>query len=171
MVAIRHGSDYLNTVEVRTHVSRLQKHAGAIAGDTVAVYAFAGMESITLDDRARLAGLVFQLVTHAVRDGSLDSRTPVVAELGQMMGARAIDVRVVFNVVYLMERSALDELAIDESFGATSQPWRVVAQMVRRASFDVCAAFAESTVPRQQPRGHHRSADHPPHQGRLRSRS
>jgi diguanylate cyclase (GGDEF)-like protein len=78
-----------------------------------------------------------------VRDGAVDSRTAVVAELGQLLTDKRIDARMVFNVVYLTERTALDEVAADDLFGATSQPWPVVAQMVRRASFDVCGAFTE----------------------------
>lgn len=139
-------SDYAQEgVELRAHVARsLQGRAEVIVKDTMAVYAFAGMESIAPDDRARLAGLIFQLITHAVREGTLDSRSAAVADLGHMMRGKAIDVRALFNVVYLMERSALDELAVEESFGATSEPWPVIAHMVRRASFDVCAACSET---------------------------
>lgn len=138
-------SNYVqDVVELRTHVARsLQGRAEAIVKDTIAVYPFAGMESISLDDLAPLAGLIFQLITHAIREGTLDSRTTAVADLGQMMEKKEIDLRGAFNITYLMERSALDELAVDESFGATSEPWPVIAQMVRRASFEACAAFSE----------------------------
>jgi diguanylate cyclase (GGDEF)-like protein len=137
--------DYVqDVVELRRHIVRsLQGSSEAIVKDTIAVYPFAGMESIALDHLTPLAGLIFQLITHAIRDGTLDSRTGAVAELGQMMGEKEINLRGAFNIAYLMERSALDELAVDESFGATSEPWPVIAQMVRRASFDVCAAFSE----------------------------
>ena len=44
-----------DAVELRTHVARsLQARAEAIAKDTIAVYAFAGMENVALDDRAAL---------------------------------------------------------------------------------------------------------------------
>ncbi len=147
MVADLQGadSDYVqDVVELRMHVARaLQGRAEAIVKDTIAIYPFAGMESIAVENLARLAGLIFQLVTHAIREGTLDSRTAAVVELGLMMGEKEIDLRGAFNISYLLERSALDELAVEESFGATSQPWPVITQMVRRASFDVCAAFSE----------------------------
>ena len=150
MVAELPGADsgYVqDAVELRTLVARsMQARAEAIVKDTIAVYAFAGLESVGLDDRTSLADLLFQLITHAVRDGTLDSRTAAVAELRQVMGEKDIDVPVVFNLVYLMERSALDELAVEESFGAASEPWPVIAQVVRRASFDVCAAFSASAT-------------------------
>ncbi len=49
-----------------------------------------------------------------------------------------------FTFVYLIERTTLDELALDESLGATSEPWPVVAQLA-------CAARARSiSLPRTQ---------------------
>ena len=134
--------------ELRAHVVRsLLLRAEAIVKDTIAVYAFAGMESVDLDDRARLAGEVLDLIARAVREGALDARSAAVADLGQMTRDLDIDVRALFNVVYLMERSALDELAVEESLGAASVPWPVIAHMVRRASFDLCAACSESRDP------------------------
>jgi diguanylate cyclase (GGDEF)-like protein len=139
-----HDDDAQDAVELRTQLGRsLHGRAEAIVGDTISVCLFAGMERVATEDRARLVGLTFQLLTGAVREGALDSRTAVVAQLGQLLTDRGIDARMLFNVVYLMERTALDEVAGDDSFDASSQPWPVVAQMVRRASFDVCAAFTE----------------------------
>ena len=48
-----------------------------------------------------------------------------------------------FDFVYLMERTVLDEIALDGAIGATSEPWPVVAQAVRKASFDLMAAYFE----------------------------
>ena len=137
--------DYVQDVaELRTHVARaLQARAEAIVKDTIALYPFAGMESIALDNLARVSGLIFQLMAHALREGTLDSGTAAVVELGQVMGEKEIGLRDAFNIAYLMERSALDELAVEESFGATSEPWPIITQIVRRASFDACAAFSE----------------------------
>jgi diguanylate cyclase (GGDEF)-like protein len=42
-----------------------------------------------------------------------------------------------------MERSVLDELALDTQIGATSVRWLLVSQAVRRASFDLLAAYFE----------------------------
>jgi diguanylate cyclase (GGDEF)-like protein len=136
--------DVRGVVELRAQLGRsLLSRAEVIVRDTISVCLFAGTERVAQDDRARLVGLIFQLMAGAVRDGALDSRTAVVGELGQLLTDKGIDARMVFNVVYLTERTALDEVAGDDLFGATSQPWPVIAQMVRRASFDVCAAFTE----------------------------
>ncbi len=65
------------------------------------------------------------------------------SDLRQLALDFGLTVRQLFGLVYVIERAALDELALDESFGATSEAWPGVAQMVRRASFDVLAAVAE----------------------------
>ena len=134
-----------DSAELRAHVERsLRGRADAIVNDVMAVSAFAGMESSELTVRARLAGVIRQLITSAVREGTVDSRSAAIADLGHVLGETDIDVRALFNVVYLIERSALGELAVDESFEATSEPWPVIAQMLRRASFDVCAMLSEA---------------------------
>jgi diguanylate cyclase (GGDEF)-like protein len=53
--------------------------------------------------------------------------------------------------VYLTERSALDELALSEQIGATSEGWPLTCQLVRRGSFDVLAAFTDRIL--QEPTG------------------
>src|SRR5688572_21782183 len=129
--------------KLRTYVSRsLEGRAEVIVGDTISVCLFAGMERVAVEDRTRLVGLIFPLLAGAVRDGAVDWRTPAVGELGQFLTHKDIDTRILFNVVYLAERTALDEISVD-SFGATSQSWPAVAQMVRHASFDVCSALTE----------------------------
>lgn len=133
-----------DAVELRHHLARaLQGGAEAIVKDSVAIYAFAGMENVGTDDRARLADLILQLITSAVRDGALDARGAPAAELGLLASEKDVAIALLFSVVYLMERSALDELAVDDSFGASSETWPSIVQIVRRASFDVCAAFSE----------------------------
>jgi diguanylate cyclase (GGDEF)-like protein len=88
---------------------------------------------------------VVQLLALAVRDGRLDPRGPVVAELHRVMGERPLAVEQLFTFAYLLERTALDEVALDEQIGVTSEPWPLVAQLVRRASFDLLAAYVERT--------------------------
>jgi diguanylate cyclase (GGDEF)-like protein len=136
--------DVQDVVELRTHLARsLRGREEAIVQETVAVCLFAGLEAVPAEDRASLVGLIFKLLADAVREGALDSRTTGMAELGRLLTGKGIDARTVFNVVYLMERTALDEIAADDSFEDAAQPWAVIAQTVRRASFEVCGAFTE----------------------------
>ena len=134
-------SDYVEErTELRTHVSRTLAHrAETIVSDAVSVLAFAGMERVEPDDRAKIAHLILGLITESARDGEVDTRRPVIGELRAFAGDRDVTIRPLFGLVYVMERAALDELALDESFGATTEPWPSIAQIVRRASFDVLA--------------------------------
>ncbi len=136
--------DVADPAELRGRLARsLEERAEAIVDDAVAVSAFAGMESLALADRSRLVRSILQLLTHAVREAALDSRSADITDLSQVFLETALDIRTIFNVAYLLERSSLGELAIDESFGATSETWPAISQAVRRASFDVCATFCE----------------------------
>src|SRR5579871_2870199 len=86
--------------------------------------------------------LLIELLAIALRDGKLDPRSGFVADLNRMALERALPIEQLFTFVYLVERTALDELALTESIGATTEPWPLVAQLVRRASFDLLAAYA-----------------------------
>ena len=131
-------------MQERSQTARiLEQHSEGILKDAVAIFPFAGAESSDHDRSANLADVMLHLLTTAVREGELDQRTGRVADLRQLARDFGLTVRQLFGLVYVMERAALDELALDESFGATSDAWPGVAQMVRRASFDVLAAIAE----------------------------
>lgn len=138
-------SDYVEErSELRSHVANgLNARGATIVNDAVTVSPFAGMEGVTAEDSSRLATQILQLLAAAVLEGGLDSRSAIVADARELALARSINVRSMFGFVYVMERFALDELALDESFGATSEPWPAIAQIVRRASFEVLAAFSE----------------------------
>ena len=131
-------------MQERSQTARiLEQHSEGILKEAVAIFPFAGAESSDHDRSANLADVMLHLLTTAVREGELDQRTGRVADLRQLARDFGLTVRQLFGLVYVMERAALDELALDESFGATSDAWPGVAQMVRRASFDVLAAIAE----------------------------
>src|SRR6266705_1179950 len=143
MLAVLESTD-TEKVQERSQVARiLEQHSDVILNDAVAIFPFAGAESSDHDRSANLADLILQLLTTAVREGELDQRTGRVADLRQLAIDFSLTVRQLFGLVYVIERAALDELALDESSGATSEGWPGIAQMVRRGSFDVLAAVAE----------------------------
>jgi diguanylate cyclase (GGDEF)-like protein len=114
-----------------------------ITADTVAIFPFSGAEAFDGDYCRRLGHLLTQLLAFAVRDGRLDPRGGFVADLHSVVLERTPSMERLFTFAYLTERTALDELALSETIGATSEPWPVVAQLVRRASFDLLAAYSE----------------------------
>lgn len=132
------------SVQERSQTARiLELRSEIILNDAVAIFPFAGAESADRNRSANLADLILQLLTVAIREGELDPRTNRVADLRQLAMDFGLSVRQLFGLVYVMERAALDELALDESSGATTEGWPGVAQIVRRGSFDVLAAVAE----------------------------
>lgn len=131
-------------IELRAHFARsLHGRTAAIVKGAIGVYPFAGMENVGADERARLTDLVLQLVIAAVRDGRIDSRDVRVADLHRL-ATEKVAIRPLFTVVYLVERSALDALALDDAFGVASESWAALTQTVRQASLDAYAAIAES---------------------------
>ncbi len=141
----RSDSDYVQErTELRNHVARaLEQKSAPIVNDAIAVFPFAGVETAEADSHNRLAGLILQLLAVAARQGTLDALNDLVGDLRQAAENARAGVSKLFGLVYVVERAALDELALDESFGATSEPWPALAQIVRRSSFDVLAAYAE----------------------------
>ncbi|MGH9144060.1 MAG: GGDEF domain-containing protein [Vicinamibacterales bacterium] len=115
----------------------------AVTADAVAIFPYSGAESLDSKYCHHLGLLLAQLLAFAVRDGRLDPRGGLVADLHRLMLGRALSMERLFTFAYLTERTALDELALDDTIGATSEPWPLVAQLVRRASFDLLAAYTE----------------------------
>jgi diguanylate cyclase (GGDEF)-like protein len=121
----------------------LVRRADLIAADTVAIFPFSGGEVLDSEYCRRVGDLLVQLLAYAVRDGRLDARGGFIAALHRMVLERSLSMERLFTFAYLTERTVLDEIALNETIGATNEPWPVVAQLVRRASFDLLAAYAE----------------------------
>lgn len=131
--------------------SVLLARADVVTADTVAIFPFSGVEALDADYCHRIGQLLVQLLAFGVRDGRLEPRDRFVADLYQVALDRAVAIEQLFTFAYLVERTALDELALDEAVGASSESWPIVAQLVRRASFDLLAAYtARSQI---EPRG------------------
>jgi diguanylate cyclase (GGDEF)-like protein len=114
-----------------------------IAADTVAIFPYSGAETLDSDYCRKVARLLVQLLSFAVRDGRIEARGSYVGDLHRLIIERNVSVERLFTFVYLLERTVLDDLATDESLGATSEAWPLVAQFIRRGSFDVLAAHEE----------------------------
>jgi len=123
--------------------SVLLDRADAVTADTIAIFPYSGADTLDTDYCRRLGLLLTQLLAAAVRDGALDARDGSVADLHRLVHERGVSMERLFTFAYLTERTALDELALSDTIGATSEPWPVVAQLVRRGSFDLLAAYTE----------------------------
>jgi diguanylate cyclase (GGDEF)-like protein len=148
-------TDHVQDVtELRVSVARsLLGCTDAIVNDAVALFPFAGIEHVPADDRAPLAGRAAALLIAAVRDTSLHPDDVLVSELAGLAERTGTGTRQLFTVVHLVERAAVDALALDESFGVSLTPWPTLAQMVRHAAFDLCGALAERAAAAATDRG------------------
>jgi diguanylate cyclase (GGDEF)-like protein len=117
-----------------------------ITADTVAIFPYSGSESLDSEYCTRIGNLLVTLLAMSVRDGRLDARGGIVADLHRVVLERGLAIERLFTFTYLIERTVLDELALSETIGATSEPWPLVAQLVRRASFDLLAGYAERAL-------------------------
>ena len=130
--------------DLRQQVSAvILDRAPVLVWDTVAIFPFSGSELLEPEYCNRIGQLFVQILALAVREGKIDARSAFVANLHRVALERTLSAERLFTFVYLLERTALDELALSESIGATSEPWPLVAQLVRRASFDLLAAYTE----------------------------
>jgi len=130
--------------DLRQQISAaIVEQAELITSDTVAIFPYSGSEALDAGYSHQIGRLLTQLLAFSVRDGWLDARGGLVGDLHRMVLERSLSAERLFTFAYLIERTTLDELALSETIGATSEPWPNVAQLVRRASFDMLAGYAE----------------------------
>jgi diguanylate cyclase (GGDEF)-like protein len=142
------GSSYADVgdiqADLRQEVSEvILDRAGLLVWDTVAIFPFSGTEVLEPEYCNRIGQLLVQLLALGVREGKVDARGGFVADLHRIALERSLPVERLFTFVYLLERTVLDELALSDKIGATSEPWPLAAQLVRRASFDLLAGYTE----------------------------
>lgn len=136
--------EQLQAADLRQNVAKvLVARTEAIVSDSIAIFPFSGPQPLDARYCSRLGQVLLRLLATAVRDGRLDPRGGLVADLHRLTGERGLPLERLFTFTYLTERTALDELALDENMGATAEPWPLAAQLVRRASFEVLAAYTE----------------------------
>jgi diguanylate cyclase (GGDEF)-like protein/excisionase family DNA binding protein len=133
--------------DVRRQVAdRLIGRMETIVGDGVALFPFSGPQPLEAEYCRQLGVALLQLMAASVREGRIDPSTGLIVDLHRLALARQLAVDRLFTFAYLIERAALDELALDDTVGATTEPWAAVAQLVRRASFDALAGYTERAL-------------------------
>ncbi len=138
--------------DVRTEITRVLTERGdAIVSDSIAVYPYSGPQPLETDYCERLSRRLLQLFITSI-EGRVATDSDNITDLQRLVTDRSLPVQRLLNFVYLMERSVLDELALDVEIGETSVRWLIVSQAVRKASFDLMGAYFdraqhESTSP------------------------
>src|SRR5262245_36731074 len=93
------------------------------------------------DTSRQVAALFFALLVRALEDGELDSRQGVIQGLTRFVPR--ITIRQLVHAAQDTERIVLDEMALHDRLGATSEPWPIVALAIRGAILEIVATFAE----------------------------
>jgi diguanylate cyclase (GGDEF)-like protein len=135
----------------RQTASVLADRLDTIAADAVAIIPFTDVDTLDPEYCGRLGRLLARLLSSAIRDGGLDPRGGLIATLRTVALERSVSMERLFALAYLVERTALDELALSQTLGVTSEAWPLVAQLARRGSFDLLSAFAARA--QQEPGG------------------
>lgn len=89
----------------------------------------------------RCGSVLLGLLALAVEDGDLDARPEALHDLAAF--APPLRARELIHALHRLERVVLDELALHEQLGATSEPWPVVAHSIRAAMLEIIVSFAE----------------------------
>lgn len=87
--------------------------------------------------------VMVDLMALAVEEGHLDERRGSIHDLARL--TPPLTIRQVIDAVHRGERAVLDELALHEQLGATSEPWPVVAHSIRAATIEIITAVTERT--------------------------
>ncbi len=135
-------------VDLRRHVANhLADRRDVIVADTVATFPLSsGSRRLDADYCVRLGNLVGRLLCDAVTEGRLDARGPGISELASVVAEREVSPEQLFMFVHIAMGTAIDELSLDPRVGANTEPWPQAAQIIRRAAFDLLAAWTTRSV-------------------------
>ena len=120
----------------------LEARADAIAADAIGTLPGASDASETVERLRHLAPLALEALTAAIAD-DLGPEHSVTGDLLRQSRDHNLAVSQLFGLAYILERAALDELALEGALGPSSDEWPAIAQIVRRASVGMLAVLAE----------------------------
>ena len=135
-------------VDLRRHVANLlTDRRDVVVADTVATFPLtSGSRRLDADYCVRLGNLITRLLGDAILEGRLDSRGAGISELASVVAEREVSPEQLFTFVHTAMGTAIDELSLDQRVGANTEPWPQAAQIVRRAAFDLLAAWTTRSV-------------------------
>ena len=139
----------LHAGDVRSRTSALiRERQEALAGDIVPQIAALGTDLMP-GDLPGCAELLLRLFAASVDAGTLDTESAAMRDLARY--CPPLTTRQLLDAVHDAERVILDEVALDDRLGATSEPWAVVAHTIRRATLEILGAHAMQMAGREVP--------------------
>jgi diguanylate cyclase (GGDEF)-like protein/excisionase family DNA binding protein len=135
--------------DVRSRTSALiRERQDALAADVTSAIAGAGAV-LDAQEWYGCAELLLRLFAASVDAGSLDAQSAAMRDLARY--SPPLTTRQLLEAVHQTERIVLDEIALDDRLGATSEPWALVAHVIRRATLEILGAHAEQMAGREAP--------------------
>lgn len=140
------GFDGERTAGIRAQVAgAMQERRELLTGDLAAALREPLVGVLDADGVGACAALLCDLLAATVETGRLDPRAGKVVDL-QCLCPEPLSIRNLFESIHRAERVVLDELALHEHLGATSEPWALVSQLVRLAAIDLQIAVTERLI-------------------------
>jgi diguanylate cyclase (GGDEF)-like protein/excisionase family DNA binding protein len=132
--------------DIRARTSALIRgRQDALAADATAALSNLG-EALDPESRRGLAELLLRLFAASVDGGSLETQSAAMRGLARY--SPPLSTRQLIDAVDRTERVLLDEVALDDRLGATSEPWAVVTHAIRRAALEILGAHADQIAGR-----------------------
>jgi len=141
----------VNLATAAERCRQLTRHLAArrdvIVADTVATFPLS-KDARRLDAGycVRLGNQVVDLICEAVNDGQLDWRGAGISELAAMAAERDVSPEQLFMFVRIVTGTAINELSQDDQVGARTEGWPQTAPLVRRAAFELLAAWTTRSI-------------------------
>lgn len=134
--------------EVRHRVGQhLAGRRDVIVADTVATFPMSfGSRRLEAEYCERLGQETVRLLIDAVLTGTVDPRASAISEFAALVLERELTAVQLFTFVRIAMGTAVDELSLDPQVGANTEPWPQASQIVRRAAFDLLAAWTTRSV-------------------------
>src|SRR5436190_2521191 len=139
----------LHTGDVRSRTSALiRERQDALAADIVSQISSLAT-TLQPEDLHGCAELLLRLFAASVDAGTLDTDSAAMRDLARY--CPPLTTRQLLDAIHHAERIILDEVALDDRLGATSEPWALVAHSIRRATLEILGAHAEQIAGRDVP--------------------
>ncbi len=133
--------------DVRTRTSALiRERQNALAADVFDAVSRLG-DALDARQWRAFGELMPRLFAASVDAGPVDAQSAAMRDLGRY--CPPLTTRQLLEAVHQSERAILDDVALDERLGATSEPWAAVAHAIRRATLEILGAHAEQIAGRE----------------------
>jgi diguanylate cyclase (GGDEF)-like protein/excisionase family DNA binding protein len=135
--------------DVRTAAGALlRSRQESLAGD-ISLLITTISPSLDANEWQGCAEVLVRLFLASIDGGAIDPLSAAMRDLERY--APPLTTRQLVDAVHHAERTVLDEVALDDRLGATSEPWAIVAHVIRRATLEILAAHAEHVAGREAP--------------------